>query len=262
MSPHGPALFVHGNPETSAVWGPLLGALGRDDVVCLSPPGFGAPLPRGFEPTMTGYRDWLIARLEAFRQPVDLVGHDWGGGHVFNVAMTRPDLIRSWVSDALGLFDPRYEWHPLARIWRTPGDGEQLVADMITAPLEQRTAAMDDLGIASPGRRAPGRRPGCSDGPRHPGAVPIRRKARAGRGGPPREHSRGAARPGDLAGRRRHHRLRAEPAPRRPSGWRRGGGTRGCRALVDGARPGRRRTRAHRVLVSALLTRTINPVKS
>jgi pimeloyl-ACP methyl ester carboxylesterase len=150
MSSHGPALFVHGNPETSAVWDPLLGELGRDDVVCLSPPGFGAPLPRGFEPTMTGYRDWLIARLEAFRQPVDLVGHDWGGGHVFNVAMTRPDLIRSWVSDALGLFDPGYEWHPLARIWRTPGDGEQLVADMITAPLEQRTAAMGDLGIASP----------------------------------------------------------------------------------------------------------------
>jgi pimeloyl-ACP methyl ester carboxylesterase len=195
MRSHGPALFVHGNPETSAVWGPLLGELGRDDVVCLSRPGFGAPLPRGFEPTMTGYRDWLIARLEAFRQPVDLVGHDWGGGHVFNVAMPRPDLIHSWVSDALGLFDPGYEWHPLARIWRTPGDGEQLVADMITAPLGQRIAAMGDLGIASP----------------------------------PREHSRGAVRPGDLAGRRRHHRLRAEPAPRRPSGWRRGGHTRGCR---------------------------------
>jgi pimeloyl-ACP methyl ester carboxylesterase len=121
MSPHGAALFVHGNPETSAVWGPLLGELGRDDVVCLSPPGFGAPLPRGFEPTMTAYRDWLIARLEAFRQPVDLVGHDWGGGHVFNVAMPRPDLIHSWVSDALGLFDPGYEWHPLARgqAWRS-----------------------------------------------------------------------------------------------------------------------------------------------
>ena len=33
MGPHGPALFVHGNPETSAVWGPLLGQLDRDDVV-------------------------------------------------------------------------------------------------------------------------------------------------------------------------------------------------------------------------------------
>jgi pimeloyl-ACP methyl ester carboxylesterase len=150
MSPHGPALFVHGNPETSAVWGPVLGELDREDAVCLSPPGFGAPIPRGFEPTMTAYRDWLIARLEAFRYPVDLVGHDWGGGPVFNVAMARPDLIRSWVSDAGGLFDPGYEWHPLARIWQTPGDGEQLVQKMMTAPLEQRIAAMLDLGIASP----------------------------------------------------------------------------------------------------------------
>jgi pimeloyl-ACP methyl ester carboxylesterase len=38
---------------------------------------------------MPAYRDWLIARLEAFRHPVDLVGHDWGGGHVLNVAMAR-----------------------------------------------------------------------------------------------------------------------------------------------------------------------------
>ena len=150
MGPHGPALFVHGNPETSAVWGPLLGQLDRDDVVCLSPPGFGAPIPRGFEPTMPAYRDWLIARLEAFRHPVDLVGHDWGGGHVLNVAMARPDLIRSWVSDAAGLLDPEYQWHPLARIWQTPGDGEQLVEKMFTAPLDQRVTAMLDLGIASP----------------------------------------------------------------------------------------------------------------
>ena len=43
MSPHGPALFVPGNPETSAVWGPLLGELDRDDAVCLSLPGFSPP---------------------------------------------------------------------------------------------------------------------------------------------------------------------------------------------------------------------------
>jgi pimeloyl-ACP methyl ester carboxylesterase len=38
-------VLVHGNPETDAIWGPLVDALGRDDVVLLSPPGFGAPLP-------------------------------------------------------------------------------------------------------------------------------------------------------------------------------------------------------------------------
>jgi pimeloyl-ACP methyl ester carboxylesterase len=38
-------VLVHGNPETDAIWGPLVDALGRTDVVRLSPPGFGAPLP-------------------------------------------------------------------------------------------------------------------------------------------------------------------------------------------------------------------------
>jgi hypothetical protein len=37
-----------GVPDIDAVWRPLRGALGRDDVVCLSPPGFGAPVPAGF----------------------------------------------------------------------------------------------------------------------------------------------------------------------------------------------------------------------
>ena len=147
MSTHGPAVFVHGNPENPAVWGPLLAELGRDDVMCLSPPGFGAPLTAGFDATVTGYRDWLIARLEAFAEPVDLVGHDWGGGHVVNVAMTRPDLLRSWVSDAVGVFDPDYVWHPLAQTWQTPGAGERSVEVMMTAPLGRRVEAMLDRGI-------------------------------------------------------------------------------------------------------------------
>jgi pimeloyl-ACP methyl ester carboxylesterase len=32
-------VLVHGNPETDAVWDPLVDALGRTDVVRLSPPG-------------------------------------------------------------------------------------------------------------------------------------------------------------------------------------------------------------------------------
>jgi pimeloyl-ACP methyl ester carboxylesterase len=73
-------VFVHGNPETDAVWQPLIGELRRDDVVCLSPPGFGAPVPDGFGATYLEYRDWLVGELERFDDPVDLVGHDWGGG--------------------------------------------------------------------------------------------------------------------------------------------------------------------------------------
>jgi pimeloyl-ACP methyl ester carboxylesterase len=66
-------VLVHGNPETDAVWGPLVDALGRTDVVRLSPPGFGAPLPSGFPATFLAYRDWLVEELEKIGQAVDLV---------------------------------------------------------------------------------------------------------------------------------------------------------------------------------------------
>ena len=74
-----PKVFVHGNPECDAVWRPLLDQLaerGVTDTIRLSPPGFGAPVPNGFDATMAGYHAWLVAELEAIDGPVDLVGHD------------------------------------------------------------------------------------------------------------------------------------------------------------------------------------------
>ena len=53
-------VLVHGNPETEAIWNPLVDALGRDDVVRVSPPGFGAPLPDDFPATCLAYREWLV----------------------------------------------------------------------------------------------------------------------------------------------------------------------------------------------------------
>jgi pimeloyl-ACP methyl ester carboxylesterase len=140
-------VLVHGNPETDALWGPLIDALGREDVVCLSPPGFGAPLPDDFPATYLAYRDWLEDELEAIDEPVDLVGHDWGGGHVVNVVMHRPELVRSWASDAVGLFDPDYVWHDLAQVWQTPGDGEQLVDELLSGTIQDRAERMVAFGI-------------------------------------------------------------------------------------------------------------------
>lgn len=140
-------VLVHGNPETDAIWGPLVDALGRDDVVRLSPPGFGAPLPDGFPATYLAYRDWLEGALTGIAEPVDVVGHDWGGGHVMNVVMHRPELVRSWASDVLGLFDPDYVWHDLGQVWQTPGDGEQLVETMMGGTIESRTAQMAGYGV-------------------------------------------------------------------------------------------------------------------
>jgi pimeloyl-ACP methyl ester carboxylesterase len=140
-------VLVHGNPETEALWGPLVDALGRDDVVCLSPPGFGAPLPDDFPATYLAYRDWLEGELAGFDEPVDVVGHDWGGGHVVNVVMHRPELVRSWASDVVGLFDPDYVWHDLAQVWQTPGDGEQLVDTLLGGTVQERAEQMATFGI-------------------------------------------------------------------------------------------------------------------
>lgn len=139
--------LVHGNPETEAIWGPLVAELGRDDVVCLSPPGFGAPLPAGFGATVAEYEKWLVGELEAIGEPVHLIGHDWGGGHVVNVAMHRPDLLRSWASDIVGVFEPDYVWHDLAQIWQRPGEGENLVKMMLGGPLAARAERAAGMGM-------------------------------------------------------------------------------------------------------------------
>jgi pimeloyl-ACP methyl ester carboxylesterase len=120
------AVFVHGVPETPAVWHGLLAALGRPDTVTLSLPGFDTARPAGFGATMDEYAAWLAAELERLGDPVDLVGHDWGGGFVVRVVSTRPGLVRSWVTDAAGVGDAGFEWHDFAKIWQTPQAGEDV----------------------------------------------------------------------------------------------------------------------------------------
>jgi len=141
------AAFVHGNPETGAIWDLLFEHLDRKDVVVLSPPGFGAPVEDGFAATSDAYLDWLVDAVASLEGPVDLVGHDWGGGHVMRLAMTRPDLIRSWATDIAGCMDPDYVWHDMAQVWQTPDAGEQAVAAMMSAPLEARVAQFESLGM-------------------------------------------------------------------------------------------------------------------
>ena len=141
-------VLVHGNPETSAIWDDLIPLLPTDDIVILSPPGFGAPLPEGFDATMSGYLKWLIEQVSQLKPPIDLIGHDWGGGHVVRLACERPDLIRSWTSDILGIFTPEYIWHERAQIWQTPGEGEKAVAEMISAPLSEKIEFYKERGMS------------------------------------------------------------------------------------------------------------------
>ncbi len=148
------AVFVHGNPETAAVWAPLLAALGREDVDTLSPPGFGAPVPEGFGATGDEYAAWLVSELERQPEPVDLVGHDWGGGHVIRVAIERPDLIRSWAMDIAGALAPDYTWHDMAQVWQTPGAGEEAVSGLASTPVADRASMFESLGMSPSVARA------------------------------------------------------------------------------------------------------------
>lgn len=142
-----PVVLVHGVPETAAIWGPLRAELGRDDVVTLSPPGFGAPVPAGFGATSDDYAQWLATELEGIDGPIDLVGHDWGGGHVQRLASLRPDLIRSWCTDIAGGADPEYVWHDRAQVWQTEGAGEEAVRQAAATAKETMAAWYTSIGM-------------------------------------------------------------------------------------------------------------------
>jgi pimeloyl-ACP methyl ester carboxylesterase len=121
-----PAVFVHGVPDTQRVWQPVIEQLQRSDVVCLSLPGFGNRRPADFQPDKDSYVAWLIATLSGLPRPIDLVGHDWGSLLVTRAVSLEPDLVRSWCGGGAPL-DPDYVWHDTARIWQTPGKGEELM---------------------------------------------------------------------------------------------------------------------------------------
>jgi len=143
-------VFVHGNPETSAIWSLLVNELhknGISKIVLLSPPGFGAPTPKGWGATVVEYRDWLLNELDKIDTPIDLVGHDWGAGHVFGALATRPNFVRSWATDCGGLIHPDYQWHDAAQGWQTPEIGEKMVAGIVAMSADQFADYFSSLGM-------------------------------------------------------------------------------------------------------------------
>ncbi len=120
-------LFVHGVPDTAHVWHHVRERLPSADHEALSLPGFGCPVPPGFDCSKEAYAQWLIDEIERRETPVDLVGHDWGAFLVLRVVCLRPDLVRSWVYGSAPL-DPDYRWHGSARIWQTRVVGELFMA--------------------------------------------------------------------------------------------------------------------------------------
>ncbi len=138
-------LFLHGVPDSPAIWRPLLGQFDLGDTLVAVPalPGFTAPLPAGFPAAKEAYADWAIEQAEALvaaHGPIDIIGHDWGALIAQRVAMLRPDLLRSWAI-LNAVIDPDYRGHRVARIWNTPILGEIFMALSKPAKLAAGLAA-------------------------------------------------------------------------------------------------------------------------
>ncbi|MBI1211277.1 MAG: alpha/beta fold hydrolase [Alphaproteobacteria bacterium] len=131
-----PAVFVHGVPDTPAMWKPLLSKLKRRDVITLALPGFGNKRPPGFEATKESYVAWLIDQMSKIAGPIDLVGHDWGSLLVTRAVSLKPELVRTWCGGAAPLH-PDYVWHDTAKIWQTPGQGEEFMKVFGGEPVAQ-----------------------------------------------------------------------------------------------------------------------------
>jgi pimeloyl-ACP methyl ester carboxylesterase len=139
------AIFVHGVPETGALWNGVRAHLDAD-TLALDLPGFGTPRPTGFGATKDEYAHWLADVLRGLDGPVDLVGHDWGAGLVLRVATAHDVPLRSWVVDVAAVFHPDYVWHDVAQVWQTPGLGEERTAATLDAGPEARAGFMQAAG--------------------------------------------------------------------------------------------------------------------
>jgi pimeloyl-ACP methyl ester carboxylesterase len=135
-------VFLHGVPETAALWDKVRAQF-DDETVALSLPGFGCARPDGFSATKDAYAQWLIGELEKYDEPVDLVAHDWGALLTYRIASTRSDLLRSWTADVANGAHPNAKWHQFARVWQTPGEGEAYFAAIHELPIESMAEAYE-----------------------------------------------------------------------------------------------------------------------
>jgi pimeloyl-ACP methyl ester carboxylesterase len=143
-------VFVHGVPETAAIWNGIRETISRESVA-LALPGFGCPRPDGFGATKDEYVDWLVGELDKVDGPIDLVGHDWGAGLTYRVATAYGDRLHSWVADVGNIAHPDYEWHDFAKLWQTPGEGEMFFESQAALPAEERAPLYEAIGVPPAG---------------------------------------------------------------------------------------------------------------
>jgi len=122
-----PVILLHGFPESSRMWGPVMEALAASgrrsiapDLYCLG--DSDDPGPATFERNLEAVGE-LHSELDLGR--VAVVVHDWGGFVGLSWACEHPDLVSALVISDTGFFaDGR--WHGMAEAMRSE-QGEELI---------------------------------------------------------------------------------------------------------------------------------------
>jgi pimeloyl-ACP methyl ester carboxylesterase len=122
-----PVLFLHGNPDTSDLWGDVMTRMGSRHR-CLAPdlPGFGqSEVPVDLDCSLDGLAGWVhdLTNALGIDRPLDLVVHDFGGLFGLAWAVRHPERVRR-IAIMNTVFFPDFRWHFWARVWRTPVLGE------------------------------------------------------------------------------------------------------------------------------------------
>jgi haloalkane dehalogenase len=126
-----PVVLVHGFPQSSRMWAPLMEALSEAGRRSIAPDLYALGDSDGDAPTT------FEANLDAFGRFADelelervaLVVHDWGGFVGLAWACEHPDSVEALVLSDTGFFADG-KWHGMAQAMRTPEVGEQALAGL------------------------------------------------------------------------------------------------------------------------------------
>ena len=123
-----PVVLVHGYPESSRMWEPLMTALAAGGRRCLAPDLYGLGESTGSDATtFETSLDALTTFLEEIPEGrVALVVHDWGGFVGLAWACDHPKRVAALVIANTGFFSDG-RWHGMAEAIRGD-DGEAIVA--------------------------------------------------------------------------------------------------------------------------------------
>lgn len=93
-----PAVLLHGVPQHSLMWEPLIAELARDrTVIAPDLKGMGQSEVRGPYDIPTLIRELVALIRDQVRTPIDVVGHDWGGALAIALARSPARVVRRLV---------------------------------------------------------------------------------------------------------------------------------------------------------------------